>query len=384
MTQVTTAGGDADPERRRGARGARRGVDATQLKAEAPVGQLVDRAQLSLSPDWSGLASAIGGGPLLVRNGKPIFQADEMFNAGQLNGRQARGAIGQLANGSIVLVGVEGTKPSYSIGMSSYELAVELSQLGAVTAFGLGAGPAAGVAFNGSLLTRPSTGTTPKVSDALVLSYTGIYAAQPSAPVLSPNGDGVGDTESLAYRVVRPSHVVTATLTGPGGTTIKLADTTQSPGLHTFTWDGTDGGSRTRRKGSGRSPSPATDDRNGSRRMRRARSRSTTRSHRSRPFARARALATATFELTRPAVGRRASRAPERRARSDASLGQAGGGNGEADLARRKTVGGLNASSGRYEIAVQAASAVGKSSLVAPFCRHSASSTWSKATLSAS
>ena len=40
---------------------------------------------------------------------------------------------------------------------------------------------------------RPS-GVEAKLSDALVLSYTGVYAAPPSTTVLSPNGDGVGDT----------------------------------------------------------------------------------------------------------------------------------------------------------------------------------------------
>ena len=122
-----------------------------------------------------------------------------------------------------MLVGVEGTSPSYSIGMSNYELAVELVRLGATTAFGLGAGSAAGLAFDGRLLTRPSGRTAPKVSDALVLSYSGVYAASPSTAVLSPNGDGVGDTESFSYRVVRPSNVV-ATLAGPGGAKITLAE----------------------------------------------------------------------------------------------------------------------------------------------------------------
>ena len=134
-----------------------RGAQSTaQLKKEAPVGQQVE-AMLSLSPDWSGLASAIGGGPLLVRNGRPIFHTGESFQPRQLNGRQARGAIGQLPDGRIVLVGVEGTKPSYSIGMSNYELAVELSRLGATTAFGLGAGSAAGLAFDGNKV-RPFDG----------------------------------------------------------------------------------------------------------------------------------------------------------------------------------------------------------------------------------
>src|SRR6185503_15196997 len=165
-------------------------------------------AVLSLSPSWSGLGSAIGGGPLLVKDGKPIFHTGESFASRLLNSRQARGAIGQLSDGRILLVAVEGTKASYSIGMSNYELAVELSRLGATTAFALGAGSASGLAFDGTLLTRPARGITPKVSDALVLSYSGVYAAPPSADVLSPNGDGVGDTESFSYRVARASHVV--------------------------------------------------------------------------------------------------------------------------------------------------------------------------------
>lgn len=235
VTQVTSTGSTPIPPG--GAVLVARGAQSTaQLTAEAPVGQQVE-AQLSLSPDWSSLASAIGGGPLLVQNGKPIYQAGESFAARQLNGRQARGAIGQLPDGRVVLVSVEGTKPAYSIGMSNYELAVELSRLGATTAFGLGAGPAAGLAFDGNLLTRSATGLTPKVSDALVLSYSGVYAAPPSTAVLSPNGDGAGDTESFSYRVARPSHV-TVTLAGPGGAKVALADDSESPGLHTLSWNG--------------------------------------------------------------------------------------------------------------------------------------------------
>ena len=57
---------------------------------------------------------------MLVKNGKPIFHAGESFASRQLNSRQARGAIGQLADGRIVLVGVDGARPAYSIGMSNY------------------------------------------------------------------------------------------------------------------------------------------------------------------------------------------------------------------------------------------------------------------------
>src|SRR4029077_19383521 len=90
-------------------------------------------AMLSLSPDWSALPSAIGGGPLLVKNGKPVFHASESFDARRLNTRQPRGAIGQLPDGRILLVSVEGTNAAYSIGMSNYELAGDLCRLGART-----------------------------------------------------------------------------------------------------------------------------------------------------------------------------------------------------------------------------------------------------------
>ena len=261
-----------------------------------------------------------------------------------------------------MLVSVEGTKPAYSIGMSSYELAVELSRLGAVTAYGLGAGSAAGLAFDGDLLTRPSTGTTPKVSDALVLSYTGIYAAQPSAPVLSPNGDGVGDTETLSYRVVRPSQVV-ATLSGPNGTKIPLANGAESPGVHTLTWNGTDGGSLAP-EGKWTFTVTGTDDRSIATTATRTFSLDDTLS--SLAVHAGPGSATATFQLTRPATVvvqvERPTGVPVATLRSGKLVAGA-----ERLTWRGRIGGGLSASSGRYQVAVQATSPVGTSSLVAPF-----------------
>lgn len=364
VTQVTTAGPTPIP--RGGAVLVARGAQSTaQLKAEAPVGQQVE-ALLSLSPDWSTLASAIGGGPLLVRNGKPLFHAGESFQPRQLNGRQPRGAIGQLPDGRIVLVGVEGTKPSYSIGMSNYELAVELSRLGVTTAFGLGSGSAAGIAFDGTLLTRPSGGTVPKVSDALVLSYTGVWAAPPSTPVLSPNGDGVDDTEALSYRVARPSQVV-ATLSGPEGATVTLANAAESPGLHSFAWNGTLGGS-VAPEGTWTLTVTGTDDRKITTTAQRTFSLDDTLSSLALQLG-AGGLPTATFQLTRPAKLlvqiERPTGVPVATLRS----GQAPAGPVQASWNGRS--GRRRAPGGRYQVVVQATSSVGTSSLAAPFSYHS-------------
>jgi hypothetical protein len=360
VTQVTSGGPTHIPAG--GAVLVARGSASTaQLKAEAPAGQHVE-VQLSLSPDWSGLAGAIGGGPLLVENGQPVFHANESFDPRLLNGRQPRGAIGQLPDGRILLVGVEGTNPAYSIGMSSYELAVELSRLGATTAFGLGSGPAAGMAFDGTLLTRPSKGSGPKVSDALVLSYSGVYAAPPSSPVLSPNGDGVGDTETLGYRLARPSHVV-ATLAGPGGTKIALANEDESPGVHTISWNGSNG-TVPAREGSWTFGVTATDDRSITTSAQRTFSLDDTLSSLAVRVGR-RGLPTATFELTRTAGVvvqiERSTGVPV----ATLSSGQRAA--GSQRLTWRGRIGRRPAPRGRYEVDVEATSSVGTSSLAAPF-----------------
>jgi len=360
VTQVTNAGPTPIPPG--GAVLVAQGSQSTaELRTEAPVGQQVE-AVLSLSPDWSTLASAIGGGPLLVKKGKPIFHANESFDSRQLNSRQARGAIGQLPDGRIVLVDVEGTKPAYSIGMSNYELAVELSRLGATTAFGLGAGPPAGLSFDGQLLTRPPTGATPRVSDALVLSYSGVWAAPPSTPVLSPNGDGVGDVESLSYRVARPSHVV-ASLAGPGGTEITLANGAESPGVHALAWDGTEHGSPAP-EGKWTFTVTGTDDRNVTTSAQRTFSLDDTLSSLALTVGR-HGLPIATFSLTRAATVvvqvQRLNGVPVATLRSGQQAA------GPERVTWRGRIDGRPAPSGRYQVAVQATSSVGTSSLAVPF-----------------
>ena len=84
--------------------------------------------------------------------------------------------------------------------MTNYELAVAMQRLGAVNAMALGNGSAAAMAFDGTLLTQPSAGVEQQVSDALLLSYAGVYAAPPSSSVLSPNGDGADDTQTFRTR----------------------------------------------------------------------------------------------------------------------------------------------------------------------------------------
>ena len=95
------------------------------------------------------------------------------------------------------------------------------------------------MAFDGTLLDEPSApGGELPLSDALLVSYYGVYAPPPLASVLSPNGDAVDERQTLTYKVVRPS-TVTATLVGPGGVTRDAGSGARAPGTYRFQWDGT-------------------------------------------------------------------------------------------------------------------------------------------------
>jgi flagellar hook assembly protein FlgD len=116
------------------------------------------------------------------------------------------------------------------------------------------------MAFDGSLLTLPSGGKEQPVSDALLLSYTGVYQAPPSAPVFSPNADGVDDTQTFTYRLVRAASV-TATLVGPDRSTRVLVQDAEQPGEHTLEWDGRTATGGAAAEGSWKLSVSAVDDR---------------------------------------------------------------------------------------------------------------------------
>ena len=193
-----------------------RGNAAAKLQAEALPGSVVT-LRLILQPDWSVVSDAIGGGPVLVRDGVPVYRSNEAFTIAQLAPRGPRTAVGQRSDGGILLVTTDGRQPGFSVGMTNFELAQALVRLGAVRGMALDGGGSSTLAFEGAVLNSPSDGKERAVSTALMLQYFGVYAPPPLEAVVSPNGDGVAEEQRLSYKVVRPS-TVTATLTAPDGT----------------------------------------------------------------------------------------------------------------------------------------------------------------------
>ncbi len=193
-----------------------RGNAAAKLQAEAVAGTTVT-LRLILQPDWSVVSDAIGGGPILVRDGAPVYRANEGFTTSQLAPRGPRTAVGQRADGGVILLTTDGRQPGFSVGMTNFELAQALVRYGAVRGMGLDGGGSSTLAFEGTVLNSPSDGRERAVSTALMLQYYGVYAPPPLEQVVSPNGDGVAETQELSFKVVRPS-TTTAMLTAPDGT----------------------------------------------------------------------------------------------------------------------------------------------------------------------
>ena len=211
---------------------------AAALQAEAPVGTPLT-TRLILQPAWTGVVSALGGGPVLVKNGKPVFRSLEDFTNDQISQRDPRAGVGQFADGRIILVAVDGNQPGYSVGLTSFELAQTLVRLGAVTASAVDSGGSVTVAFDGQLLNHPSDPDGERlVKEALLIQYYGVYAAPP--PLALVNGDPGKGTQSLSYKIVRPSKV-TAQLIGPDNVPRPLETAVQhDPGSYPFTYSAFD------------------------------------------------------------------------------------------------------------------------------------------------
>jgi hypothetical protein len=216
-----------------------RGDGAQDLLIDAPLGAQIT-VRVPLAGNWAQVTDAIGGGPTLVKGGRPIAKSGEALTAAQVRGRAPRTAVGQRADGGIVMLAVDGRRAGWSIGITTLDLALALMRYGCVTGLALDSGGSTTVAFEGKVLNRPSDrGGERSVSDGLVVAYTGVFAPAPTPPTLSPNADRAGDREALAYKLVRPS-TVSAKLIAPDGTARELFTGQRNPGRYRLSWDGTD------------------------------------------------------------------------------------------------------------------------------------------------
>jgi hypothetical protein len=131
----------------------------TDVKADPP---------LPFAPDF-----IIGGGPHLIKNGRPLGAAEaaaEKFNEDFILKRHPRTAIGKRSDGRLMIITVDGRQPQKSAGMTIDELTSLMVGLGCVEAINLDGGGSTTMAVKGKTVNNPSdpAGERP-VSDALLI-----------------------------------------------------------------------------------------------------------------------------------------------------------------------------------------------------------------------
>ena len=158
----------------------------------------------------------LGGGPSLVENGAPLTNVTEGFTAGQIGSRTSRTAVGQAADGSVLLVTTEGPRQG-SRGVTMAEQAALMASLGASTAVGMDGGGSASMAIRDALVTPWRAERA--ISNAVIVSYDGVQLTPP-APLVSPNGDGVDEATRTTARSARRG-TVRVTLARANGTAVR-------------------------------------------------------------------------------------------------------------------------------------------------------------------
>ena len=142
---------------------------------------------------------AIGGSPMLVRDGAVrLTDAEELIDVNN-SSRRPRSAIGHLASGLVALVAAEGDQPGGPPGLTLLELAELLRDFGCVAAINLDGGGSTMLLTGGTPAVRPGDGIERPVVSALLLvdaagagSLQGapVFRHEPWALRLAPGGTG--------------------------------------------------------------------------------------------------------------------------------------------------------------------------------------------------
>ncbi len=128
------------------------------------------KLQLRTKPQWPELAHAIGGGPRLVKDGRPhITASPEGFRPDIYASAPSRTAVAITEENRLLLVVAEGVGETERSGMTLEELASTLIKLGARDAMNLDGGGSATFVADGQLRNVPSDGLQRRVSNALLV-----------------------------------------------------------------------------------------------------------------------------------------------------------------------------------------------------------------------
>jgi exopolysaccharide biosynthesis protein len=137
------------------------------LHIDTKVTDLRTGRALKLTPDLG----IVGGSVGLVRNGhtKITARADGQDSVNMILRRHPRTLLGTTANGSLILVAIDGRQPGVTVGASFGEAAQLMRWLGAKQALNLDGGGSTAMVVDKKVVNRPSDGRERGVGDALLV-----------------------------------------------------------------------------------------------------------------------------------------------------------------------------------------------------------------------
>jgi len=126
--------------------------------------------RLQTNPEWKKLAYALGGGPRLVKDGRPhVTAAPEVFGRDVSGGATSRSAVAITRDGLLMLVAVETPPDEPGRGVTLTELAQILVKLGARDAMNLDGGGSTTVVQGDQVINHPRDDRLRAVSNALLV-----------------------------------------------------------------------------------------------------------------------------------------------------------------------------------------------------------------------
>jgi len=150
-----------------------RGSAADWMRRNVTAGMPV-QVNLATVPDWHALHIAIGGGPLLVRDGRIVNDPSSPV-PNERNYRHPVAAVGISRDGAtMLLVAVDGRQPRLSIGLTQPQLAAYMLWLGAYQAMAFDSGGSVTMVVRlpgrgATVVNSPSDGRERPVADALLV-----------------------------------------------------------------------------------------------------------------------------------------------------------------------------------------------------------------------
>ncbi|MBD5656402.1 MAG: phosphodiester glycosidase family protein [Candidatus Eremiobacteraeota bacterium] len=167
---------------------------AARAVAPPPVAGDDITLEITTNPDLASIATAIGGGPLLLADGNPAQDSSEPAPEERERRFPVSGAAME-ANSELLLASVDGRQPSLSIGVTRPQFAALFLGLGATSAMAFDSGGSATLVArvlgdaSASVQNAPSDGEERRVADGFF-----IYSDAPNGPA--------------SQVVVRPAQIV--------------------------------------------------------------------------------------------------------------------------------------------------------------------------------